>query len=558
MKTLTCIIVTLTLFVSTAFTQADNQIIVQLHPNHEVKDLVDTYQFYKGQNTGLYSKTLISKQLNIWLLEFDPQKADVREVVAVVRENPTVQAAQLNHPVELRTSPNDPEYTAQWQYDNDGLEGRLSDADIDAPLAWDITTGGTTITGDEIVVGVIDNGVDLTHPDLINNMWTNPYETLNGIDDDGNGYIDDIHGWNFREDFNNNDIGNAGAGGGHGTSVMGIIAAEGNNGIGTTGINWNVKVMNFVRNGSDASILAAYAYMLDMRTRYNQSNGTDGAFIVVTNASLGREPRGTEEDQIWCSMYDALGEAGIISAGATDNAHINVDEVGDLPSGCPSEYLITVTNTDYRDKKIYGSGYGLLSVDLSAPGQGTITTENLGDIRTFCCTSAATPHVAGAIALLYSAPIPEFMDDVRQNPREAGRRVKNFILQGVDKLPDLEGITLTGGRLNVYNSLVEMQDYYDIPQETLLKDSITLSTIFPNPTKDIVEVEIKLYETTFLKIKVLNLLGQSVYNQSFGKADRGVHHKTLSLKSLPAGTYFIMAVAESFGTMSTQKIVVEN
>jgi len=558
MKTLIYTIAVVVLSISTAFTQSDNQIIVQLHPNNEVKDLVNHYQFYKGQNTGLYSKKLISKQLNIWLLEFDEKKANVRDIVHVVRENPSVQAAQLNHPVELRAIPNDPGYAAQWQYDNDGLENRVSDADIDAPLAWDVTTGGTTVTGDEIVVGIIDDGVDLTHPDLINNIWTNPHEIPNnGIDDDNNRYIDDVHGWNFREGFNN-DISNAGAGGGHGTPVMGIIGAEGNNGIGTTGVNWNVKVMNFVQNGSDASILAAYAYMLDMRTRYNQSNGTDGAFVVTTNASLGREPRGTNEDQIWCSMYDALGEAGIISAGATDNAHINVDEVGDLPSGCPSQYLITVTNTDYRDQKVYSSGYGLLSVDLSAPGEGSVTTLNLGETRIFGGASASTPHVAGAIALLYSAPIPAFMDDVRENPREAGRRVKNFILQGVDKLPSLQGITVTGGRLNVYNSLTEMQDYYNIPKDALPKESISISSISPNPTKDVIEVEVKLYDTTFLTIKVLNSLGQQVYSQSFGKADRGVHRKSISLKNLPEGIYLITALADSFGTLTTEKIIVEN
>lgn len=560
MKTLTQITTLILLFISTiASAQSDNQIIVQLHKDNDVKDLVANHQFYKGENTQLHSKMLISKQLNIWLLEFDKEKANVRDLIIDIKKNASVQATQLNYPVQHRAVPNDAAYASQWQYNNDGLEDRVSDADIDAPLAWDITTGGTTATGDEIVVAVIDGGVDTAHPDLINRLWANPHEIPNnGMDDDNNGYIDDIHGWNFDSLYNNNDISNSGAGNWHGTPVMGIIGAEGNNEIGVTGVNWNVRVMNFVHNGDDASVLAAYNYALDMRTRYNQSNGEDGAFVVSTNASLGREPKGTSEDQMWCSMYDALGEAGIISAGATDNAPINVDEVGDIPSGCSSEYLITVTNTNAQDKKVYGAGYGLLSVDLSAPGAGSITVDNLGDIAPFAGTSAATPHVAGAVALLYSAPIPEFMEDVRQNPREAGRRVKNFILEGVDQLPDLQGITLTGGRLNLYNSLINMQEYYNIPQEFAPTEAIFINTVSPNPATDKVEVEIQLYDTTFLSLKISNGLGQEVYRQSLGKVDKGLHSKTLSLEKLPQGIYFITAVANSFGNIAVEKIIVGN
>ena len=256
-------------------------------------------------------------------------------------------------------------------------------------------------------------------------------------------------------------------------------------------------------------------------------------------------------------MYDALGEAGIISVAATDNAHINVDIVGDIPSGCTSDYLITVTNTDYRDQKVYGAGYGLKSVDLSAPGDGTVTTQNLGNIRTFCCTSAATPHVAGTAALLYSAPIPQFMNDVRQNPPQAALKVKNFILQGVDWLPDLQDITVTGGRLNVYNSLRNMQEYYSIEGEPLPKETIFISTISPNPTTDIAEVQIKIYQATYLTLNVFNGLGQQVHKQSYGKLDRGTHRKNISLGGLPKGIYFVTAVADSFGAVDAGKIIVE-
>jgi len=561
MRTLTQFTTFILLFINTvAYAQFDSQIIVQLQEENDVKDLTGNYQSYKGGNTGLFSKMMISKQLNIWLLEFDADETDVHELLADIRKHSGVKAAQLNHRVEYRATPNDPSFDLQWQYNNEGLENRLSDADIDAPLAWDITTGGTTITGDEIVVMVIDGGVDMAHPDLVNRFWVNRDEIPNnGVDDDGNGYIDDMHGWNFAPSYNNNDISNGGQGNWHGTPVMGIIGAEGDNGIGVTGVNWDVKVMNFVRDDSDASILAAYAYALDMRTRYNQTNGAEGAFVVCTNTSLGRDASGTNGDQIWCSMYDALGEAGILSAGATDNiGTINVDVVGDIPSGCPSDYLISVTNTNARDQIVPGAGYGLLSIDMSAPGEGSITVDNLEYIDSFGGTSAATPHVAGAVALLYSMPIPEFMDDVNQNPREAARRVKNFILQGVDQIPDLQGITVTGGRLNLYNSLLRMQEYYNIPQGLAPIDAVFISAVSPNPATDKIEVEIQLYDTTFLTLKILNGLGQQVDSQSFGKVDRGTHRKTVALEGLPNGIYFITVVADSFGHTAVEKIIINN
>lgn len=555
MKTLIYTLIAIVLAINTAFTQSDNQIIVQLHQDNDIKDLTVNHQLHKGQTTGLHSKMRLSKHLNIWLLEFDGQKIDVRNLLAQISTDHSVRAAQLNHPVQHRAVPNDPSYTSQWQYDNDGLENRVSDADIDAPSAWDLTTGGTTITDEEIVVAVIDFSVEKDHPDLINNIWTNPYETLNGEDDDNNGYADDLYGWNFDSTYLNNNITNSRRGNGHGTSVMGIIGAEGNNGIGVTGINWNTKVMNLVAL-DDAGVIASYDYILDMRTRYNRSGGTDGAFIVCTNTSLGRLPKGNNEDFIWCSMYDALGEAGIVSAGATDNRLFNVDTEGDIPSGCSSEYLITVTNTDARDRKVAGAGYGLLSVDLSAPGNGTYTVVPGGE-GTFSGTSAATPHVAGAVALLYSMPIPEFMNDVRQNPQETARLIKNFILQSVDPLPDLQGITVTGGRLNLYNSLLKMQEHYDFEGGALPKGAIAINAVSPNPTTDIAQVQIRLYETSVLTLKILNTLGQQVHKQSYGKTYRGTHLKTLSFNTLPKGIYFITATADNFGTIAVQKIMVE-
>ena len=261
------------------------------------------------------------------------------------------------------TTPNDVEFPNQWQYINTEQSGGSQGADIDVDLAWDVTTGGLTANGDTIVVAVLDDGIDLNHSDFENNLWVNHAEIPNnGIDDDENGYIDDYRGWNSNQD--NDNI----AGGGHGTPVAGIVGAKGNNGTGVAGVNWNVKVMVVKNdfNTSEAGVLAAYSYPLAMRQQYNESNGTRGAFVVSTNASWGVDFGRPEDAPIWCSYYDTLGTYGILNCGATINGNVNVDEEGDLPTACSSDFMISVTNMNHFDNKVQGAGYGLETIDLGA------------------------------------------------------------------------------------------------------------------------------------------------------------------------------------------------
>lgn len=422
----------------------------------DVEAIVSDLQFVRGNESGLFIRKKISHPLDIWLLGFDEKTVNEEVLLSVIRNHPATALAQFNHLVTQRaTLPNDSLINRQWQYNNTGAGGGRPDADIDADDAWDITTGGVTALGDTIVVCIIDDGLDLQHSDFGGNLWVNGGEIPNnGMDDDGNGYIDDYLGWNAYSD--NDDIGDMGFGGGHGTPVAGIVGARGNNGTGVSGVNWQVKLMIVVGGGDEAEALEAYSYPLEMRMRYNQSQGASGAYVVATNASWGTDFGQPDEAPLWCAMYDTLGKYGVLNAGATINDEVDVDVMGDLPTGCPSDYLISVTNTNRNDNKIRFAGYGAISVDLGAPGEGTFTTDYGNDYGPFGGTSGATPHVAGSVALLFSAPCSAFAQVARDYPEYTALFIKEKIMRGVDPLPSLQGITVTGGRLNVNNSLLDL------------------------------------------------------------------------------------------------------
>src|SRR4030095_15216469 len=175
--------------------------------------------------------------------------------------------------VTERVIPNDPSFGQQWSLNNTGQSGGTPDADIDGPEAWNLTTSGLTAAGDSIVVAIVDGGFYLTHPDL--KFWKNWFEIPgNGIDDDNNGYVDDVDGWNA---YNNN--GNI-TGNTHGSHCSGIAGAIGNNNTGISGVNWNVKIMAVMgSSGTEAVVVRAYGYCLKQRKVYDQTNGQRGAFV---------------------------------------------------------------------------------------------------------------------------------------------------------------------------------------------------------------------------------------------------------------------------------------
>ena len=416
-------------------------IMVMLAPGASAQKVVSDIGVVNGRSTGLRVEGIISEPMRAWLLHFDALDIDQNVMLRELRRHPLVQMAQSNHVVKERVVPSDAQYAQQWHHQN-----------IDSEAAWDISTGGVTATGDTIVVCIIENA-DLPHADLIGNAWFNHAEIPNNsIDDDGNGYVDDFRGWNTP---GNND---AVYGGSHGTQVAGMIGASGNNSIGVAGANWNVKMMVVNYGGvQEAAVVAAYTYPWIMRRRYNQSNGTEGAFVVATNASWGVDGGDPADAPLWCAVYDSLGAEGVLSCGATSNSNVNVDAVGDLPTACGSDFMISVTATNASDNRTF-SGYGLTTIDVGAPGEDVRTTSQGGGYGYTSGTSFASPLTAGVIGLLYSAPCSSLMSLVSGDPAAGALYIRQALFDGTEQVGNLAGQTVTGGRISSGNSMQLIMD----------------------------------------------------------------------------------------------------
>lgn len=411
-------------------------LLIMVKPGGSADKVAVDLRTVNGSPTSISVVQEVSKPMRTWLFRFDPTRVGQFDVLRAARSHRDVQLAQNNHQLELRAVPNDTEYGEQWHHQNINSEG-----------AWNVSTGGLTADGDSIVVCIIENA-DLPHEDLITNAWFNHQEIPdNDVDDDANGYVDDYRGWNP----------NSGTdqvyGGTHGTEVAGMIGATGNNELGATGANWAVKMMVVFNSGADdAGVLASHSYPLTMRRLYNNTNGEKGAFVVATNASWGINGGQPADAPIWCAMYDSLGAEGVLNCGATANNDVNVDEVGDLPTACPSDFMISVTATDINDERTF-SAYGLTTIDVGAPGDDVFTTFIGNEYGTTSGTSFASPLTAGVIGLLYSAPCTSMMALVKADPEQGARYIREKLFEGVDQVGNLPGQTVTGGRINAGTSM---------------------------------------------------------------------------------------------------------
>ncbi|HEX8289895.1 MAG TPA: S8 family serine peptidase [Pyrinomonadaceae bacterium] len=369
-----------------------------------------------------------------------PAGLSVEKAAARYESMPEVESVQPNYYYHLLATPNDPQFSVMYNLQK-----------ISAPAAWDFTVGSANT-----VVAVIDSGIKYDHEDLAANMWTNSGEIKgNGVDDDGNGFVDDYYGYDFF--YSDSDPMDEN---GHGTHVAGTIGAVGNNGLGVAGINWNVRMMAikiYSPIGTDttsAMLINAYNYVRMMKER--------GVNIRVTNNSYGGCNEACSYDQATRDAIDALGNAGILNVFAAGNDAADSDVKPFFPAAYTSPSILSVAASNSTDERPSFSNYGKTSIDIAAPGSGVLSTHTSAlKYISLSGTSMASPHAAGTAALLYS-----------YNPNLSVQSLKATIMNTVDVLPQWNNIVKTGGRLNAAKALQNQT----VCTYTLANNTITVPT----------------------------------------------------------------------------------
>lgn len=396
------------------------ELLVRFEPGVDA----DTRTLVRRRAGGDFKEALPVRGLQ--LLELDPGSS-VSAAEARFERQDGVLYAEPNFYRRASRVASDTYFGRLWALENtgqtvDGTSGS-ADADIDATEAWDLTTGSQDVT-----VAVVDSGVDGAHPDLAPNMWVNPGESgagreSNGSDDDGNGLVDDVRGWDWVDADNDPADSN-----GHGTHVAGTVAARGGDSRGVTGVSWAgrimaLRVLDASGSGTLADLIAAYGYAV-----------RSGARIV--NLSLGAPGASSAE-------ADAIRSApGVLFVTAAGNSATDVDVSPEYPCAYELDNVVCVAASDQRDELAGFSSYGLRSVHVAAPGTSILSAYPGGRYAYLDGTSMAAPHVSGAAALLYARDPSAPLDVVRRS-----------LLDGAERRAALAAKTVSGGRLNVREAL---------------------------------------------------------------------------------------------------------
>jgi subtilisin family serine protease len=399
------------------------EIIVKLEPEAEQADL----NALNRRNDATTVDNLLRSAVNVVGL---PQGLSVREAVEIYEDSPDVEYAEPDFLLRPAATPNDPGYDRLWGLNNEGQTGGIPDADVDAPEAWSTTTGDRNN-----VVAVIDTGTDISHLDLRNNIWINPDEKSGNLrDDDRNGYVDDVNGWDFFND--DNSVYDPADGDEHGTHVSGTIAAEGNNGLGVVGINWRAKVMplKFIGpdTGSASDAVAAINYAIAENVKISNNSWGGGGYSQALRDAIARA--------------DAAGHLFVASAGngGSDDVGDDNDASPSYPASYDNPNIVSVAATKRDTRLASFSNFGETTVDVGAPGVGILSTLPGNRYGTYSGTSMASPHVAGIAALIRS-----------RDPGLDDAGLKSRILQYSESKESLRGKTVTGGQVNANASLTQ-------------------------------------------------------------------------------------------------------
>ena len=425
---------------------------------------------------------------------------------------PEVTHAELNQAGEYLVTPNDPLFGSMWGLNNTGQTGGTPDADIDAPEAWDLFNDSSNV-----VIAIVDSGVNYNHPDLNASMWVNTLEIPgNFIDDDGNGFVDDIYGVNA-----DTGTGDPMDGYGHGTHVAGTTAAIGNNNLGVTGVNWNAQIMALgigTAGPSTAAAIIALDYMVDQKVNH-------GVNVVSSNHSYSVGPSTAFETAIQASI-----DAGVVFVAAAGNSSRDIDVSPTYPASYPLDGIITVAATDHNDLAASFTNFGATSVDLGAPGVSILSTmlttggaiTNPSGYGSISGTSMASPHVAGAAALLAAA-----------NPAASVTDIKAALLSGSDPIPAMSGITVSGGRLNLRGALEQLgsntDDFYAIHVNS--GDNLKIVTTTPPDGPFVVHNKLDPF------IELFDPAGNSVASDDNSAADG--RNAVLNYAALETGVYTV-------------------
>jgi len=373
---------------------------------------------------GLLQIKDFNQSKSILVEEYHSKQLD-NETIKELLAAGIIEFFEPNFIVHTALSPNDPHYPQQWGHKNTTQTGGTAGIDIDAELAWGLTTGS-----EDLVIGVVDSGVLSSHPDLAPNMWINPFETSNGLDSDGNGVADDIHGFNSISN-----TGNANDENGHGTHCAGVIAGRGNNGNGISGVSWKSKIMslkflNAQGSGTLADAIEAIEYAISMKQR--------GVNIRILNNSWG----GASYSSALENVIKSANDNNILFVVSAGNSGADNDNSNFYPANYNVDNVLSVAAIDHNGNLASFSNYGRNRVHVAAPGVGIYSTHLNNNFANLSGTSMSAPYVSGIAALILS-----------REPNLSAAQLKQRIISSAEPLSSLNGLVRSAGMANALRAL---------------------------------------------------------------------------------------------------------